>query len=43
MQLISQSDERILEQLKNHPGSAGRMFEFMKRSRNNVTINEKPF
>ena len=33
----AQSDERILEQLRNHPGSAGRMFEAMRNSKEKVS------
>lgn len=39
----AQTDERILEQLRNHPGSAGKMFETAKTNRYRLEKSEHSF
>jgi len=36
----AQTDEKILEQLRSHPGAAGRMFEEMKTRKDSVILKE---
>ena len=33
------ADSRLLEQLHEHPGSAGKMFESIKNSKNKISDN----
>ncbi|WP_316504832.1 hypothetical protein [Nitrosopumilus sp.] len=37
------ADTKLLEQLHEHPGSAGKMFESMKNYKDKITLNRKPF